>query len=103
MFGESALHGGNLEEGEAGKLTAGEINDFSKWDLWNDLTQGDLQSYQSLWKIAPLNRFSVQVTNANRQPIANAEVELVNVSGSTVYQSMTDNTGKAEFPTRLEV
>lgn len=102
MFGESALHGGNLEEGEAGKLTAGEINDFSKWDLWNDLTQGDLQSYQSLWKIAPLNRFSVQVTNANRQPIANAEVELVNVSGSTVYQSMTDNTGKAELWSTLQ-
>jgi len=96
--------GGGLEvknnEGElaeAGKLTAGEINDFSKWDLWNDLTEGELNSYQSAWKIAPKNRFSVQVVNENRQPIANAQVSLLNSSSIVIYKAVTDNTGKAEL------
>lgn len=85
------------ELAEAGKLTAGEINDFSKWDLWNDLTQGDLSSYQNTWKISPKNRFSVQVVNENRQPIVNAQVKLLNAAGSEVYKAITDNTGKAEL------
>lgn len=85
------------ELAEAGKLTAGEINDFSKWELWNDLTQGQLSSYQDVWKISPKNRFSVQVVNENRQPIANAQVKLLNAAGTIVYNSITDNTGKAEL------
>ncbi len=82
---------------EAGKLTAGEINDFSKWDLWKDLTSGELSNYQGSWKIAPKNRFSVQVINENRQAIVNVEVSLLNASGSLVYKTLTDNTGKAEL------
>ena len=85
------------EQAEAGKLTAGEINDFSKWDLWNDLKEGELSSYQATWKIAPNNRFSVQVVNNNRQPIANAQVHLLNAAGKIVYRAVSDNTGKAEL------
>lgn len=85
------------QNAEAGKLTAGEINDFSNWDLWKDLTNGELSNYQSSWKIAPKNRFSVQVINENRQAIVNVEVSLLNASGSLVYKTLTDNTGKAEL------
>ncbi len=31
-------------------LTAGEINDFGKWELWNDLSKGELAYYQKTWK-----------------------------------------------------
>ena len=34
----------------AGTLTAGEIHDFSKWDLWGDIVETDLQSFQKTWE-----------------------------------------------------
>ena len=48
---------------KAGTLTAGEINDFSKWSLWEDLSKGELNSFIRYWGILPKHRFSVLVTN----------------------------------------
>ncbi|MCB9260931.1 MAG: carboxypeptidase regulatory-like domain-containing protein [Flavobacteriales bacterium] len=82
---------------EAGKLTAGEINDFSKWTLWTDLTENELEQHKNLWKINPSGRFSVQVTNQNSLPVANVVAKLIDEKGTTVFQSKTDNTGKVEL------
>lgn len=82
--------------GEFGKLTAGEINDFSKWDLWGDLSKGELKSMQNFWQLAPMGRFTLQLKDQNGLPLANARVELLNGT-KVVYTSRTDNTGKAEL------
>ena len=34
------------QSGSSEGLTSGEINDFAKWDLWNDYLKTDLQEYQ---------------------------------------------------------
>jgi len=78
-------------------LTAGEINDFSKWDLWNDLTEGDLMYYQKTWKISPNGRYVVSVMNKNKFAIANAKVKLLDQTGKVIWSARTDNTGKAEL------
>jgi hypothetical protein len=85
------------KEIKAGQLTAGEINDFAKWKMWNDLTASDLYKYQLNWKISPNNRYSVQVRDQRRQPLVNAEILLKNEQGDVIYKSRTDNTGKAEL------
>ncbi|MBR9861404.1 T9SS type A sorting domain-containing protein [bacterium] len=87
---------------EAGKLTAGEINDFSKWELWKDISNDELLQYQDIWGIKPLDRFSVQVTNQNGLPIANASVLLLN-GDAELYRAVTDNTGKAELWGQLAI
>lgn len=35
---------------KSGVLTAREVNDFAKWDLWNDLTANEFRVYSGFWK-----------------------------------------------------
>jgi hypothetical protein len=81
----------------SGLLTASELNDFSKWDLWKDIKEKELKNFQKSWNIYPGNRYSVQVKNENGHPVINASVALRNKGGAVLWQSMTDNTGKAEL------
>lgn len=80
----------------SGVLTAGEVNDFSKWDLWSDLTEGDLATYRSQWDISPSGRYMIEVTNQNGLPLSDAKLKLV-LGSKVIFSSRTDNTGKAEL------
>lgn len=80
----------------AGQLTAGEVNDFSKWHLWPGYQQSAIR-YQQTWHLAPNERYTVQVTDKHGYPIVNYPVNLSDSHGNTVFQAMTDNTGKAEL------
>lgn len=82
---------------QAGQLTASELNDFSKWDLWKDIEANDLKEMQKLWRLSPDNRYSVQVKGNNNKPVVDAEVQLLNSAGSVIWKTRTDNTGKAEL------
>lgn len=79
-----------------GKLTAGEINDFSKWILWNDLTNEEFEQYSKIYKLNAKNRITVLLKNKFEQPIYNANVILKNRE-NILWKSVTDNTGKAEL------
>jgi len=82
---------------KARTLTAGEVNDFSKWDLWTDLSQEDLYEHAERWNILPEKRYAVQVSTEEGTPLVNCEVELQTKSGFTLWTTRTDNTGKAEL------
>ncbi len=81
----------------AGKLTAGEINDFSKWTLWTDIAKGELANYQMEWVFTNQSRYMVQVTATNGLPLADLRVQLENSKGEIYFSARTDNTGKAEL------
>ncbi|HNW99142.1 MAG TPA: carboxypeptidase regulatory-like domain-containing protein [Bacteroidales bacterium] len=85
------------EEEMSGKLTAGQLNDFGKWSLWKDITKTDLKNYQNIWKIYPLNRYSVQVESEKGIPVVDAIVILKDNKGNLIWSAHTDNTGKAEL------
>jgi len=78
-------------------LTAGEINDFCKWELWKDLTSDELKKHSNYWNFSVENRYTVQVMNTLGFPVANALTQLIDSDGSIWYTSKTDNTGKAEL------
>lgn len=80
----------------AGQLTAGELHDFSKWELWQDIAASDLEEYQKSWKINPKHRYAVQLTGDNGKPLVNVRVRLQD-GRSTLWEAKTDNTGKAEL------
>lgn len=86
---------GNLPS--AGKLTAGEVNDFAKWALWTKVLDQSHKQYISDWQMQPRERFTVQVTNAGGYPLCDIPVDLVDANGNTIFQARTDNTGKAEL------
>ena len=85
------------QPGEAGKLTAGEINDFSKWNLWTDLKEQELKTYKETWNISPEARYSVQVMDQRSLPLADVTVHLTSRDGKRIFSARTDNTGKAEL------
>jgi len=82
---------------KAGTLTAGEINDFSKWVLWNDLSKGELKGFASHWGILPSNRFSILITSEYKSPLCDIPVILKDPNGNVIWKTRTDNTGKAEL------
>lgn len=85
------------QQGVAGKLTTGEINDFSKWDLWGDLAEGEFAQYSQLWSYSVSNRYMVQLADKKGLPLADATLQLVDKEGVSYYSARTDNTGKAEL------
>lgn len=76
-------------------LTAGEINDFAKWKLWQDLSKGELAGYQKTWQLAPSGRYTVMLQSESGIPIVDAIVQLV-MNREVIFTTRTDNTGKAE-------
>ncbi|OFY51659.1 MAG: hypothetical protein A2W85_08360 [Bacteroidetes bacterium GWF2_41_31] len=82
---------------QAGLLTATELNDFGKWELWNDIQKTDLKRFQHIWKISPTWRYSVQVMSAENRPVVDAQVTLINSKDSVVWEARTDNTGRVEL------
>lgn len=86
---------------KARQLTAGEVNDFSKWDLWTDLSQEDLFEHAERWSMLPEKRYAVQVITQEGAPLTNTAVELQTASGYVLWKAKTDNTGKAELWNKL--
>lgn len=84
------------KSGDSGALTAGEVNDFAKWSLWKGYSKGVFAQTIKSWNLFPKGRYTVQLQNADGIPIADAIVRLL-VSGKKVFQSRSDNTGKAEL------
>jgi hypothetical protein len=79
-------------------LTAGEVNDFNKWKMWEDLKENEFKIYADEWGIKPQHRFSVQLKNKNNEAVTGFPVYLINKNtNDTVWKTFTDNTGKAEL------
>lgn len=87
----------------AGRLTAGEVNDFAKWYFWPTVIDSTHKEFVKDWKLSPKKRYTVQVKNQAGYPIANYPVNLTDRQGNTVFQALTDNTGKAELWNGLRV
>ncbi len=82
---------------KSGVLTAGEVNDFAKWDLWNDLTANEFRVYSGFWKHRLLDRYCVQLSLPGGMPLIDAIVDLKDPANKVIWTSRTDNTGKAEL------
>ncbi|NML69220.1 TonB-dependent receptor plug domain-containing protein [Chryseobacterium sp. RP-3-3] len=81
----------------AGQLTAGEVNDFSKWDYWKDIAVPTLDEYKSIWKFFPDRRVSVQLVNKNRKPVIGEKVKLLNDKKEIIWEAVSNNLGNAEL------
>ena len=90
------------KEASHGVLTAGEVNDFSKWTMWQDIAANTLSTLRDLWAIAPTSRYTLDLQNKSGLPIADAVVRLKKKDGTELYNARTDNTGKAELWATLD-
>jgi len=82
---------------KAGQLTAGEVNDFSKWEYWKDIAVPTLNEYKNSWKFFPDRRVSVQLVNKNKKPVIGEKVKLLNDRKEVIWEAVSDNLGNAEL------
>lgn len=82
---------------KAGQLTAGEVNDFSKWDYWKDIAVPTLDQYKTTWKFFPDKRVSVQLVNRDRKPVIGEKVKLLDDKKNIIWEAVSDNLGNAEL------
>lgn len=86
---------------QAGQITAGEWNDLNNWTFWNNLQQNsDLNKSLKSWTFFPFKRYCFKITDANNQPLINCTIKLKK-DGAIVWESKTDNHGKAELWNQL--
>lgn len=78
------------------KLTAGEIHDFSKYQLWQKYIQNEFQTEVSKSNLQTGNRYSIEVMNHENYVIPFAHI-ILSKNEKIIWQSITDNTGKAEL------
>ncbi|MBL0128185.1 MAG: T9SS type A sorting domain-containing protein [Flavobacteriales bacterium] len=90
------------EDAGYGVLTAGEVNDFAKWTLWQDIAENTLGALKDLWAIAPTGRYTLDLQTQRGLPIADAVVRLKRKDGTVLFSARTDNTGKAELWSTLD-
>lgn len=79
-------------------LTAGEINDFKKWNLWSDYADNEFKAFTHNWSFYTKQRFTVQLQNNQKYAVVGQKVFLIdNITKDTAWEAITDNTGKAEL------
>lgn len=93
--GGSVASGGALPS--AGQLTAGEVNDFSKWEMWSDISQEDLAMHRSTWQQYADHRYTLQLTTPSGSAVVNAIATLEDGQGNAIWQARTDAQGRAEL------
>ena len=89
--------GSTARKGTAGKLTGTEINDLGKYELWEDLDSSVLSRYSAHWQIEPKKRISFQLLNELKRPLCDASIALIDKNNQVLWESKTDNLGKAEL------
>ena len=72
----------NAVPAEAGRITAGEVNDFAKWKLWPNYLQAT-DKFQATWGIVPRERYTIQVMNKAGYPVVNYPVQIKDDKGNT--------------------
>jgi hypothetical protein len=104
--GGSTSGPGGDDNPKSGQLTAGEWSDLEHWDFWLGLfdnpsdsqkTQRNFGQYEKYWSLHTRQRFAVRVVTSGDEPVANAEVELVDGQGQTLWSARTDNRGRADL------
>lgn len=82
------------------QLTAGEISDFTKYHQWTKLLETEFKPLISQNMMATGERYLVMVSNPENIPVPFATVQLFHHE-TLIWQTVTDNTGKAELWTGL--
>jgi hypothetical protein len=83
---------------KAGLLTAGELNDFNKWKMWEDFQEAEFKTHSDHWNLYPKQRYCVQLQNKDHSAVTGKQVFLINKNTrDTVWTAVSDNTGKAEL------
>ncbi|MFY0673100.1 MAG: carboxypeptidase regulatory-like domain-containing protein [Bacteroidia bacterium] len=87
-----------IPNGMVGVLTAGEVNDFNKFKMWDDLSKTDFETHKNNWQLDFTRRFAVVLKNAENGAVIDALVKLINGDNQElIWASKTNNAGRCEL------
>lgn len=96
--GDTNASGGNSNPNNEERMTAGEWNDLTHWDFWMSLRDSAVfESFPAYWGMFGNTRVAVEVLSAPETPLQNAPIALVGADGNILWETKTDNAGKAEL------
>ncbi|MBC7934838.1 MAG: carboxypeptidase-like regulatory domain-containing protein [Rhizobacter sp.] len=79
-------------------LTAGEVNDFKKWTMWEDYNEYEFKNHSEKWGLFATRRYAVQLQHKNLNALTGQKIYLIHKqNGDTIWTAVSDNTGKAEL------
>lgn len=82
----------------SGQMTAGEWNDLHNWKDWLTLLEDESYSIMmERFAIHPTERYSVMVINKQNAVLPKILVQLIDKNENVLWESYTDNSGKAEL------
>jgi hypothetical protein len=87
-------NGNNLQPGQ---LTAGEWNDLEHWDFWKELQVGSYGSFATQWQMNTLARYAVVVVDGAGGFVTDARVRLLDEAQTVLWETRTDNRGRANL------
>lgn len=83
---------------KVGVLTAGELNDFNKFNMWDDLSKTDFETHKNNWQMDFTRRFAVVLKNAEDGAVIDALVKLIDGDNDAIlWTSKTNNAGRCEL------
>jgi hypothetical protein len=81
-----------------GVLTAGKWDDLANWSFWQQLTQNELiYTIQEYWSFFPNQRYAVELLDINQHVVNDCQVRLLDKDKSVLWQTRTNNYGKADL------
>lgn len=96
----SGSDGGTGGNTQAGIVTAGEWNDLNNWTFWATLmNESEFNQKSDYWLMYTDNRVAIEVTDSKGHSLAGIPVKLIRQNDdrqATVWESLTDNQGKAD-------
>lgn len=82
----------------SGQITVGEWNDLHNWKDWMTLMEDEEYSIMTeRFEIYPTQRYSVLTINEDNAVFSNVPVKLLDNDGNIIWETLTDNAGKAEL------
>ncbi|MEM9546589.1 MAG: carboxypeptidase regulatory-like domain-containing protein [Bacteroidota bacterium] len=83
---------------ESGQMTAGEWNDLHNWKDWMELLKDENYGIMmERFAIYPVKRYNVFVINEDNAVLANIPVQLLDEEENVLWETYTDNSGRAEL------
>ena len=83
---------------KSGQMTAGEWNDLHNWKDWMTLLEEESYGIMTeRFEIFPTERYSVLVVNEENTVLANVPVQLLDADDNVIWETFSDNAGKAEL------
>ena len=76
---------------------ADEWNSLRHWDYWQEIQHENYASLSERWDLSTGKRYAVLLTDSAQNPIPNARVYLKSSQGSILWESRSDNDGRAEL------